>query len=165
VVATGARRRVVEVPGLARVAVAAAPEPPVAAWPPPRPEMARRTLVPVPAVRTWSTARAFSAGFAVAGVAALGAGVYFGVHASSLADRADQRCPGAVCGDPEGLRLNDQAQTSATRANVLYIAGGAALATAAVLWLVGAPGEVAVVPVATASAGAHPIGLAMTGRF
>jgi hypothetical protein len=70
-----------------------------------------------------------------------------------------------VCNDPDSLRLNDQAQTAASRANVLYIAGGAALASAAVLWFLGAPGEVAVVPVAATSPAGGRVGLAMTGRF
>jgi hypothetical protein len=154
----GVQRRLVEVPRLAviePVAATAPPAPPRAA-PPPR---------PAPPPRTWTAARAISAALVVAGAGALGTGIYFGVHAGDLADRSDARCPGAVCNDPEGLRLNDQARTSASRANALYIAGGAALATAAVLWLAGAPGEVAVVPVAaSAPAGGH-VGLAMTGRF
>jgi hypothetical protein len=112
----------------------------------------------------WTATRAISAGLAVVGAGALGTGIYFGVHARSLDDRANQRCPGSVCNDPEGLRLNDEAKTSASRANISYIAGGAALATAAVLWFVGAPGEVAVTPVAAAGAG-HPVGIAMTGSF
>jgi hypothetical protein len=158
-IAAGTPRRVVEVPPLAP----AAPAPTDAAaapWPPPRPEM----RPPPPSRSTWTTARAISAGLAVAGAGALGTGIYFGFHSRSLEDRANQRCPGAVCGDPVGLRLNDEAKTSASRANVLYIAGGAALATAAVLWFVGGPGEIAVTPVAAAGSG-HPVGIAMTGSF
>jgi hypothetical protein len=102
---------------------------------------------------------------AVAGAGALGTGIYFGVHARGLAQSADARCPGTVCNDPDGLGLNAQAQTSASRANVLYIAGGAALASAAVLWFVGGPHEVAVVPVAASSPAGGRVGLAMTGRF
>jgi hypothetical protein len=154
VIGAGDRRRVVSVPLLEPVATAA---------PPPGPEPAPRyRLVAVPvARRTWTTTRAISAVFAVSGAGALGTGIYFGVHARNLDDRANQRCPGAACSDPEGLRLNDQAKTSAMRANVLYVAGGATLATAAVLWFLGAPGEVAVVP----AAGDHQLGVAMTGRF
>jgi hypothetical protein len=66
-----------------------------------------------------------------------------------------------VCDDAEGLRLNDQARTSALTANILYIAGGATLATAVVLWVVGAPAEIVVVP----AAGDHQVGVSMTGRF
>jgi hypothetical protein len=157
----GRPRRLVEVPRLVPVEpVASEPEAP---WPPPRPERVHRPAPPPP--RTWTTTRAISAVLAVAGAGGLGTGVYFGVRAHDLADRADARCPGAVCNDPEGLRLNDQAQTAASRANALYIAGGAALASAAVLWLIGGPDEVAVVPVAASSPAGGRVGLVMTGRF
>jgi hypothetical protein len=163
-VEAGMARRVVEVPRLAPAAPAPAADP-VAPWPPPRPERVHHVDAPAPR-GTWTPARAVSAVLAVSGAGALGTGIYFGVHARDLASRADQRCPGAACSDPEGLRLNDQAQTAASRANVLYLAGGAAIAVAAVLWLAGGPGEVAVVPVASIStAGGHPLGFAMTGRF
>jgi serine/threonine-protein kinase len=158
----GAQRRLVQVPRLAVVEPVAAE--PAAPWPPPRPEVVR-LHAPPPPPRTWTAIRGISAALAVAGAGALGTGLYFGVHANDLADRADARCPGSVCNDPDGLRLNDQARTAATRANVLYIAGGAALAGAAVLWLVGAPGEVAVVPIATSASAGGRVGLAMTGRF
>jgi hypothetical protein len=145
--------------------VTAAPAPTEAAvvpWPPPRAHLAAAPPAPP---GTWTTTRVVSAVFAVAGAGALGTGVYFGIHAKNLSDRANQRCPEATCSDPEGLRLNDQARTSALRANVLYIAGGAALATATVLWFVGAPDEIVVTPVASAAGGDHQLGFAMTGRF
>lgn len=158
----GTPRRLVEVPRLVPI------EPLVsdtaAPWPPPRPELVHRPAAPPPH-RTWTAARAFSAVLAGAGAGGVGTGIYVGMRSRDLADRADARCPGTVCNDPEGLRLNDQAQTAASRANVLYIAGGAALASAAVLWLVGAPGEVAVVPVAASSPAAGRVGLAVAGRF
>jgi hypothetical protein len=109
----------------------------------------------------WTATRAASVAVAVIGAGAFGAGIYYGVHARDLEDRSNQRCPMTMCGDAEGLRLNDQAQTSASRANLFYIAGGVTLATAAVLWFVGAPGEIAVAPVA----GNHQLGVAMTGSF
>lgn len=167
-VAVGAasRRQVVTVPSLtpapdappAAATAAATAEP----WPPPRAHLAQPPPAPVEARRSmWSTTRAASVVVAVAGAGAIGAGAYFGLHARDLEDRADQRCPMTACADPEGLRLNDQARTSASRANIFYIAGGAALATAAVMWFVGAPGETAIVP----AAGDHRLGVAMTGRF
>jgi hypothetical protein len=67
----------------------------------------------------------------------------------------------AACEDPVALSFNDQAQISARRAKILYIAGGATIATAMVLWLVGTPGETIVAP----AAGDHQLGLAMTGSF
>jgi len=157
-VAPTAKRQVITVPTLERVPVAPAPEA-GAVWPPPHAPTAHRA--PILEHRTWSSARVVAAVAAVAGAGALGTGVYFGVHSSTLQDRSDQRCPMTDCADPEGLRLNDQAKTSASRANILYIAGGATLAGAAVLWLVGAPGETVIAP----TAGERQYGVAMTGRF
>ena len=74
---------------------------------------------------------------------------------------SNARCPDRVCSDLEGLRLNDRAHTSASYANVLYIAGGATLATAVVLWFVGAPHEVVVAPVASD----RQAGITLTGSF
>jgi hypothetical protein len=159
----GVPRRLVEVPRLAPVEPVASEA--AAPWPPPRPELVHRPAAPPPPRGTWTATRAISAVLVVAGAGALGSGIYFGVRANDLADRADARCPGTACDDPDGLRLNDQARTAALRANALYIAGGAAVASAAVLWLVGGPREVAVVPVAASSPAGGRVGLAMTGRF
>jgi tetratricopeptide (TPR) repeat protein len=144
-----ASRQVVVIPDLER-----APEP--------RPTIApEQTQATIRRGGTWSGVRALSAVLGVAGAGALGTGIYFGFHAKDLQDRADRRCPLAVCADPDGLRWNHDAQTSATRANILYIAGGAVLATSVVLWLVGAPGETVVMP----TAGDHQLGASLTGRF
>jgi hypothetical protein len=149
-------REVVVVPNLERAPVAA----PVAVEPGPLvgPPIPRRI---VRDGGTWSATRELSIVLAVAGAGAAGTGIYFGLHSKDLQDRADQRCPVAACADPEGLRLNDQAHTAAQRANILYIAGGASVATAVVLWLVGAPGETVIVP----TAGDHQAGLTMAGSF
>ena len=148
------KRQVIRVPALERaaVAVAAAPAPTVAVVDSPRPITQRGT---------WSTARKISIGLAVAGAGALGTGVYFGVHSNDLKDRANQRCPSTVCSDPEGLRINDQAKTAATRANLLYAAGGAVAATAVVLWLIGGPRETIVTP----TAGDRQLGMTVAGQF
>jgi hypothetical protein len=158
-IAAGDARHVVAVGSLAPVAAAAPPGPRAAPSPPPaRPAVE----VDIGAQRSiWSTTRVASVAVAAAGAGALGAGVYFGLHARDLEHRSDQRCPTAACNDLQGLRLNDQARTSASRANLLYIAGGATLAAAAVMWFVGAPGEVAVAP----AAGDHRVGVAVTGRW
>jgi len=158
-VSLGAQRQVVVVPGLARLPVAPVAE--VSDVPGPVP---RATPVVGPTVvmrRTWSTTRALSVGIGLAGAGALGTGIYFGLHANTLEDRADRRCPLAVCADPLGLAQNDQAQTSARRANFLYLGGGAMLAAAMVLWFVGAPDETILIP----AAGDHQLGVAMAGRF
>ncbi len=155
------RRRVVTVPALE-------PAPPL---PPPPPSVADAPIPGSPAVDeraepgprragTWTTARKISAGLAAAGAATLGAGAYFGWRANTLADESDQRCPLVMCGDPEGLRLNSDAREAATRANVLYAAGGAVAATAALLWLAGKPRDVAVRPGVAGN-----VGISLSGRF
>jgi hypothetical protein len=111
--------------------------------------------------RTWSTTRKVSVWFAVLGLGAIGTGVYFGMHAVDLRDQADKRCPLSVCADGAGLRLNAEAQTDAMRANVLYIAGGVGVASAALLWIIGKPGDDRIQP--TFSDG-H-VGLAYGGKF
>lgn len=95
--------------------------------------------------RTWSPWRKFSVVLGVAGVGAAGAGFYFGRRARELEDSANQRCPLVVCTDQQALDDNDRARSNATRANILYIAGGAAVASAVALWFVGGPGESTVV--------------------
>jgi hypothetical protein len=155
-VAAGAKRQVVTVPMLERMQVAAPAVSDAAGEPPPGPRMVTERHR-----GTWSTTRKLSVLTGIAGAGALGTGIYFGWHAKSLQDRADQRCPLALCADTEGLQLNDQARKSALAANVLYIAGGATLAAAVVLWVVGAPEEIVVVPAASD----HQVGVSMTGRF
>lgn len=164
-VGEGAERQVVVVPSLRRTPMVPPPEPVVAALVVAGPPAPRSAPV-IPAVTahragTWSATRRLSVGLAVAGTGALGTAVYFGVHARDLQDRSDRRCPLTVCADLEGLRLNDQAKTSAARANVLYLAGGGTLAAAVVLWFVGTPDNPRVVPIT----GDHRVGVAMAGRF
>ena len=160
-VGLGAKRQVVVVPGLARLPVAPEAEWSAVSRPAPRVTPVDGPTVAMRRDRTWSPTRAVSVGIGLAGAGALGTGIYFGVHANTLEDRANRRCPLAVCADPLGLAQNAQAQTSARRANILYLAGGATLATAMVLWVAGAPDETIMVP----TAGNHQLGVAMTGRF
>lgn len=111
---------------------------------------------------TWSTPRITSLVLGIAGVGAVGTGVYFGLHARSLENDANRICPMTVCSDPTGLHTNDRAQSAARTANILYIAGGAAVATAVVVWLVGGPtDETVVVP----TAADHQVGLSLSGSF
>lgn len=167
-VSAGAKRQVIVIPGLERAPAppaitsapiaepAAEPSPQSAAvWPPPpaQPVVTETT--------TWSGLRKLSLGVAVVGAGALGTGVYFGMRARDLEDQANERCPLVVCGDREALTLNEDARTAATRANLFYIAGGAALATSVVLWFVGAPGDTMIRPTASD----RHVGLAMTGSF
>ena len=93
----------------------------------------------------------------IAGLAAIGGGIAFGLRANDREAAADQRCPGRVCDDPIALQENDRAQADARRANFLYAAGGVALAASVILWIAGAP-ESHVVTVG-------PSGVAVAGRF
>jgi hypothetical protein len=161
----GAVREVVVVPRLERIPAAPVPEVSAgsraAAGQPPVAPVAHPAAVVARGAGTWTPMRKLSVGVALAGAGALVTGVYFGVHANVLEDRANGRCRMAMCADPEGLAWNDQAQTSAWRANLLFIAGGGTLAAAMVLWLVGAPDEAIVVP----TAGDRQLGVALSGRF
>lgn len=118
---------------------------------------------PLPTIFTLR--RKVAVGVAIAGLSAVAAGVYFGLDASSLQDESDALCPETMCGNTEGLRLNDEARSSATKANVLWIVGGLAVAGGATLWFLSAPhavdGDVAVIPTFGPGMG----GLAAHGSF
>jgi hypothetical protein len=159
-VAPTARREVIAVPALERAPVAAAPVEAAPVWPPPQAPVGRTTRV-VAARGTWTQLRVASAVFGIAGAGAIGTGAYFGVHARSLQDRSDKLCPLTRCASEDGLQLNDQAKTAASRANLFYIAGGASLAAAVVLWFVGAPGETVIRP----TMGNQQYGVTMAGSF
>jgi hypothetical protein len=111
---------------------------------------------------TWSSTRELSVAALAAGAIAIGGGAYFGMHSQDLESRSDKLCPMTTCPDPQGLKLNDDAQSAATKANVLYVLGGAALTTGVVLWFIGAPDEHPVLEpdLSTTSVGAH-----VSGRF
>jgi hypothetical protein len=111
---------------------------------------------------TWSGPRKAALVVGAIGAGAVGTGIYFGVHARSLQHDADRICPMTVCSDPGALHTNDRAQSAARTANILYAAGGAALATAVVIWFVGGPtDETVVVPTASD----HQVGLSLSGSF
>jgi hypothetical protein len=153
------RRRVVTVPAL-EPAPAPPPPPAVDAPLPGAPAVAERPASGAGRAGAWSTARKISAGLAAVGAGTVGTGAYFGWRANTLADESDQRCPSVMCGDSEGLRLNSDARGAATRANVLYAAGGAVAATAALLWIAGKPRDVAVRPGVAGN-----VGISLSGRF
>jgi hypothetical protein len=147
-----ARRRVIPVPPL-EAQPAAEPTLPPAVAKGPAPANRRGS-------RTWSTAREVAAGLAAVGAGTLGAGAYYGWRTRDLAERSDRKCPLVVCGDAEGLELNDRARSAALRANVLYAAGGAAAAAATILWLAGKPGGTEVSPGV-----AGGVGVSVRGSF
>lgn len=141
------------------------PSPPPSSAPPaPAPIVAVDGPAPRPMTvqHTWSTTRGLAVGLGVLGAAAIGTGIYFGDRANDLQDRSDAICPTAICDDVEGLRLNDRAQDNALRANVLFAAGGAAVAVATVMWFVGGPDETTVI---TPAIGDTHAGASLIGRF
>jgi hypothetical protein len=103
--------------------------------------------------------RKAAVGLAVVGVAALAGGAVFGMKASGKQSDADEICPERVCNDPEGLRLNDEAQDAAGTANLLLIGGGVAVAGGVALWILGAPKSVA------PTASDDMVGLTFRGEF
>lgn len=129
----------------------------------PAPAVAR-VRASAPRTRTWSRLRRASVIAAVAGVGALGGGGYLGMRSREREDLADARCPDVVCADPVALRWNDQAQTDAVLANGLFVVGGASVAAAAVLWLVGAP-RADEAPVLRPTLTSGQVGVALAGRF
>ena len=130
----------------------------------PAPAVARRMRAPATTTRAWSGLRRASVIVAVAGVGALGGGGYLGMRSREREDLADARCPDVVCADPVALRWNDQAQNDAVLANGLFVVGGASVAAAAVLWLVGAP-RADEAPVLRPTLSAGQVGVALAGRF
>ena len=161
------RRMQISVPVLERVPVtrpdsapkvalvgAAVPEP----VPPPVVTVTRTE----PARSRWTVTRGISAALAVGGVGALATGTYFGLRSRDLREQADLRCPTAACGDPAGLRLNDEAQSDASLANILFAAGGTAALASIVLWFAGSPGETTII---TPSIGDRRAGLSVARSF
>lgn len=92
-----------------------------------------------PSPSTFTPMRKAAIGLGAAGVAGVALGVVFGLQGKDLAKQADAICPQTDCSDQHGVDLNHDARTKALIANIGFIAGGAAIAGAAVLWFVGAP--------------------------
>jgi hypothetical protein len=125
----------------------------------------REPAAPAPTVvvhDTWSGTRKAAVVVGLLGAASIGGGVYFGMRSDDEQSKSDAICPGTVCADLEGLRLNDDAQSSAMKANIFLIGGGAAVAAAAVMWFVGKPEERTVL---APSVGNGQLGAALVGRF
>ncbi len=89
--------------------------------------------------RRWTTLRKASVAVAAVGVASLAGGLGFGLESNSLERQANAICPDTTCGDAHALSLNRNAQHDALASNIMFGVGGAAVAGAVVLWLVGAP--------------------------
>jgi hypothetical protein len=77
-----------------------------------------------------NTAALITAG---AGVVALGVGTYLAFDAKGDYDAAKKECDGTVCDDGP-FQASEDARSQGTIATVVFVVGGAALATGAVLW-------------------------------
>lgn len=165
-VGKGGKRWVV-VPTLEPIAVTPPPAPPPVAVSQPAPQAPTTTVVAeqprtVTVTHTWSTTRGIGVAIGVVGLAGIGAGAYYGNRAKDLEDRSNAICPERECSDSEGLRLNDDAQAAAKRANIFLIGGGVAVAAATVMWFIGKPdAETVIAP----SVGPDHVGASLSRRF
>lgn len=73
------------------------------------------------------------------GLAFIGAGVGFGIHAKNLDDRALKECEGKLCATTDAEKLSDDAQQAALFSNIGYGVGAAAIITGGILLLIDAP--------------------------
>jgi hypothetical protein len=75
-----------------------------------------------------------------AGVVALGVGTYLAFDAKSDYDAAKERCDGTVC-DAGPFQASEDARSQGTIATVVFVVGGAAVATGAALWFLAPRGS------------------------
>jgi hypothetical protein len=84
----------------------------------------------------WPAQRTVAIGVGAAGVVGVAVGSAFGLIAKSKNDQALEpaNCRTSTQCSTSGLTLTDDARSAATVSTVAFIAGGAAIATGAVLW-------------------------------
>jgi hypothetical protein len=134
-------RKVVEIPLLQKEEPPPAPEPSASVEPPPPPPPTGSVILAPPpppggeGSERGSGQRQVGIGIASFGIASVVVGSIFGLRAKSLHDDAIERCPGSPCPDPEGVRLNEDAQTNALISNLTFGAGLALVGAGVVVWL------------------------------
>ncbi len=106
---------------------------------------------------------AASVAFAAIGIGAIGMGASFGYFSQELESRSDHVCTNAGCSDPQAVDQNQRARRDALIADGAFITGGASLAAAAVLWLIGHPSRHA--ERLTIAPLAHGAGLVIGGQL
>ena len=108
--------------------------------------------------------RKIAVGVAAVGVAAVAAGLAFGLSSNRAADKATSLCPGVECmAFEEANRLNAQSRDRALYANIGFGVGAVAVAGAAIVWITGRPTDVR--PRVTAQVGARQVAAAVELRF
>lgn len=120
---------------------------------------------PMPEASGGGVQRAFAIVAAALGVAGVATGTVFGLKASSTMDEAKAQCTGAGfkypnnCGD-SSVRLSEDAVQSGQISTIGFIAGGAGIATFALLWLTAPSSSESKLSLAVA-----PLALDLKGRF
>ncbi len=166
----------IEVPPLAEVQAAAPvplPVPTALATPPqsspaaaPGPAAIAMPLPETP--RGLGTRKTIGLGLAGAGVAGVVTGTVFGLLTKSAIDAQSRDCPSSAHCNPGQAAIDHQTwQTDGTVSTVAFIAGGALLATGALLFFVGGPSQP---PAASSSLVVAPVvgrapGLGVGGTF
>jgi hypothetical protein len=137
------------------------------AKPAPPPAAPKREAVATPEPRRespttspghFSITRDLAIAVAVVGLAGIAAGAVVYERGSTDEHDSNAICPTTTCNNVGALQLNTDARRDARDANIAYGAGGALVAGAIVMWIVGAP---SVEPLATR----EQIGLAFEGHF
>jgi hypothetical protein len=134
------------------------PEPAKPPQPEPTPIAHEAEAPPAPAPGHFSVARDLAIAIAVVGIAGIASGVVLYERGSHDERQSDATCPATTCNNAGALQLNTDARRDARDANIAYAAGGALVAGAIVMWIVGAP---SIEPVVTR----EQVGLAFEGHF
>jgi len=87
------------------------------------------------------------------GLAAIGAGVYFGARALTLSNRAQAECPSGTSCASEALEHNADASSAARISNVAVIGGAVMLGGGVLVYLLAPRAKTTVVPYAGATGG------------
>lgn len=126
-------------------------------------EAERRTVAAPRSPGRFTTTRKIALGVAGTGMVGLGFGVVFGRASRNLEDKAFERCPVPDdCNTPDVANgFIADADQAATRANLSFALGGAALAASVALWILGSPET----PVAVAPRLGGAPGLDFVARF
>ncbi|HEX4454716.1 MAG TPA: hypothetical protein VH143_27840 [Kofleriaceae bacterium] len=132
------------------------PEPPAVRAPATRDADMQPAAAPSPG--HFSVTRDLAIAVAVIGLAGIASGVVLYERGARDERQANATCPTTTCNDAGALQLNADARRDARDANIAYGAGGALVAGAIVMWIVGAP---SLEPVVTR----EQVGLAYGGHF